>query len=407
MKKAIDDKNYKGPRRRKSDKSQTPKFGELVGDSPAIHEVFRAIEKVAITDSTVLITGESGTGKELIARAVHYTGDRKDKPMVVINCGAIPGELLESELFGHEKGAFTGAHRTRIGRFEMADNGTIFLDEIGDMSPNLQVKLLRVLQEQSFERVGSTKPLKVNVRIIAATNKNLQNSIKDGKFREDLFYRLNVIPIHVPPLRERKTDIPMLKDFFLSRLGGRRLHDRRRMKSFLDSAMELMIQYDWPGNIRELENTIERLSVLVEDDVIGVADLPEKIRGGRETDLISAFWDIMPTLADIAGAYPPNNIDGISMLPTLMDIKGQDTHDHLYWEYHSQGGKQAVRKGKWKALRLNYRDKSKTTVLLFNLDDDPSEERDIADCYPELTKEMIEILENESTYSDIFPFHQE
>jgi len=279
MEKAIDDKNYKGPRRRKSDKSQTPKFGELVGDSPAIREVFRAIEKVAITDSTVLITGESGTGKELIARAVHYTGDRKDKPLVVINCGAIPGELLESELFGHEKGAFTGAHRTRIGRFEMADNGTIFLDEIGDMSPNLQVKLLRVLQEQSFERVGSTTPLKVNVRIIAATNKNLQKSIKEGKFREDLFYRLNVIPIQVPPLRERKTDIPLLKDFFLSRLGGRRRHDRRRMKSFLDDAMELMIQYDWPGNIRELENTIERLSVLVEDDIIDVADLPEKIRG--------------------------------------------------------------------------------------------------------------------------------
>jgi DNA-binding NtrC family response regulator len=283
MERAINDKNYKGPHRRKSDKSQTPKFGELVGESPAIHLVFRAIEKVAVTDSTVLITGESGTGKELIARAVHYTSDRQDKPLVVINCGAIPGELLESELFGHEKGAFTGAHRIRIGRFEMADKGTIFLDEIGDMSPDLQVKLLRVLQEQSFERVGSTKPLKVNVRIIAATNKKLRNSIKEGTFREDLFYRLNVIPIQVPPLRERKTDIPLLKDFFLSRLGGRRRHDRKRMKFFSDKAMEFMVGYDWPGNIRELENTIERLSVLVEDDIIDVADLPEKIRGGASS----------------------------------------------------------------------------------------------------------------------------
>jgi DNA-binding NtrC family response regulator len=280
MEKAVSDSQYKGPRRRKSDKSQTPKFGELVGESPAIREVFRAIEKVAVTDSTVLITGESGTGKELVARAVHYTSDRQDKPLVTINCGAIPGELLESELFGHEKGAFTGAHRTRIGRFEMADNGTIFLDEIGDMSPDLQVKLLRVLQEQSFERVGSTKPLKVDVRILAATNKKLRNSIKEGKFREDLFYRLNVIPILVPPLRDRKTDIPLLKDFFLSRLGGRRRHDRKRIKSFTDRAMALMLNYDWPGNIRELENTIERLSVLVEDDVIDVVDLPEKIRGG-------------------------------------------------------------------------------------------------------------------------------
>ncbi len=279
MEKAVNDRNYRGPRRRRTDKSHASNFGELVGESSAIREVFRAIEKVAKTDSTVLITGESGTGKELIARAVHRNSDRYDKPLVVINCGAIPGELLESELFGHEKGAFTGAHRTRIGRFEMADNGTIFLDEIGDMSPDLQVKLLRVLQEQSFERVGSTKPLKVNVRIIAATNKNLRNSIQDGKFREDLFYRLNVIPIQVPPLRDRKSDIPLLKDFFLSRLGGRRRQDRRRMKSFSEASMELMMKYDWPGNIRELENMIERLSVLVESDIIDVADLPEKIKG--------------------------------------------------------------------------------------------------------------------------------
>ena len=279
IKRAIEDRNYSGPKRRKSDKSQPPKFGELVGESSAIRDVFKDIEKVSMTDSTVLITGESGTGKELIARAIHDNSDRCKKPLVVINCGAIPGELLESELFGHEKGAFTGAHRTRIGRFEMADGGTIFLDEIGDMSPDLQVKLLRVIQEQSFERVGSTKPIKVDVRILAATNKNLSASIDEGKFREDLFYRLNVIPIKVPPLRERKSDIPLLKDFFLGRLGGRRRQDRKRMKIISEDSMELLVKYDWPGNIREFENMIERLSVLVENDVIEVEDLPEKIRG--------------------------------------------------------------------------------------------------------------------------------
>ena len=278
---AMGDQSYTGPRRRKSDLPQSKKFGEIIGDSPVLLNVFRAIEKVSLTDSTVLITGESGTGKELIARAIHFNSDRRPKPQVVINCGAIPGELLESELFGHEKGAFTGAHRTRIGRFEMADGGTIFLDEIGDMSPDLQVKLLRVLQEHSFERVGSTKSIKVDVRIIAATNKDLLHSIEESKFREDLYYRLNVIPIHVPPLRERRSDIQLLMDYFLKRMGGRRRQDRKRMKSFSDEAMELVLKYNWPGNIRELENLIERLSVLVEEDVIQVQDLPEKIRGDR------------------------------------------------------------------------------------------------------------------------------
>ena len=290
---AVDDQTYTGPRRRKSDLPQTKKFGEIIGDSPAMMNVFRSVEKVSATDSTVLITGESGTGKELIARAIHYNSDRYAKPLVIINCGAIPGELLESELFGHEKGAFTGAYRTRIGRFEMADGGTIFLDEIGDMSPDLQVKLLRVLQEQNFERVGSTKSINVDVRIIAATNKNLLNSIEEGKFREDLFYRLNVIPIHVPPLRERKSDISLLKDYFLKRMGGRRRQDRKRMKSFSDEALDLILKYDWPGNIRELENLIERLSVLVEEDVIQPSDLPEKIRGNisREPNVTQIPFD--------------------------------------------------------------------------------------------------------------------
>jgi DNA-binding NtrC family response regulator len=265
--------------RRKEDFAAGSHFCDLVGESPCMRQVFQAVEKVAQADSTVLITGESGTGKELIARAIHCRSDRCDGPLVVINCGAIPGELLESELFGHEKGAFTGAHRSRMGRFEMANGGTIFLDEIGDMSPNLQVKLLRVLQEQNFERVGSTRTIKVDIRVLAATNKDLGHSIQAGTFREDLFYRLNVIPITVPPLRERKADIPLLVNFFLNRLGGRRRQDRKRMKVLSDAAMEKLMQYPWPGNVRELENLVERLSVLVENPVIGVADLPERIRG--------------------------------------------------------------------------------------------------------------------------------
>jgi DNA-binding NtrC family response regulator len=266
-------------RRRKEDQSPGYRFGDLVGESPEIQKVFKTIEKVAQSESTVLITGESGTGKELIARAIHYSSPRRDKPLVVINCGAIPGELLESELFGHEKGAFTGAHRTRIGRFELADRGTIFLDEIGDMSPDLQVKLLRVLQEQTFERVGSTRTIKVDIRVLAATNKDLVLSIDEKRFREDLYYRLNVIPIKVPPLRKRKSDIPLLVNFFLNRLGGRRRQDRKRMKQFTEEAMAAMVAYDWPGNIRELENLMERLSVLVEGDLIERADLPDRIRG--------------------------------------------------------------------------------------------------------------------------------
>jgi DNA-binding NtrC family response regulator len=268
-----------GFKRRKEDQTPGCLFGDLVGESPEIQKVFKTIEKVAASESTILITGESGTGKELVARAIHYNSHRCEKPLVIINCGAIPGELLESELFGHEKGAFTGAHRTRIGRFELADGGTIFLDEIGDMSPDLQVKLLRVLQEQTFERVGSTRTMKVDIRVLAATNKDLASSIDNGKFREDLFYRLNVIPIKVPPLRQRKSDIPLLISFFLTRLGGRRRQDRKRMKRFSEKALEAMLKYDWPGNIRELENLMERLSVLVDGDIIEVEDLPDSIRG--------------------------------------------------------------------------------------------------------------------------------
>ncbi|MBF0099378.1 MAG: sigma-54-dependent Fis family transcriptional regulator [Desulfobacterales bacterium] len=254
--------------------SNDSQFGDIVGKSPEIQKVFRTIQKVANTDSTILITGESGTGKELIARAIHHHSYRNNAPMIVINCGAIPGELLESELFGHEKGAFTGAHRARIGRFEMADGGTLFLDEIGDMSPTLQVKLLRAIQEQRFERVGGMRSIQVNTRILSATNKDLRASVDARTFREDLFYRLNVIPIHVPALRNRKSDIPLLIQFFLKRVATR-LQDEP--KKITDEAINLLIQYDWPGNIRELENMMERLSVLVEGNKIEVGDLPEHI----------------------------------------------------------------------------------------------------------------------------------
>ncbi len=255
-----------------------PKFQAFVGENPKIQKIFEIIQKVAPSDSTVLITGDSGTGKELAARAIHAASNRCNQPLIILNCGAIPAELLESELFGHEKGAFTGAHQTRIGRFERADTGTIFLDEIGDMSPNLQVKLLRVLQEQQFERVGGTKTIHVDIRIISATNIDLKKAMEAGKFREDLYYRLNVIPIHMPPLRERRSDIPLLINHFLHKIHQHSRQAQASSKIFSEETILHMQRYDWPGNIRELENLVERLSVLVENDTIQPADLPEKIR---------------------------------------------------------------------------------------------------------------------------------
>lgn len=249
--------------------------GGIAGESKGLMKVLDTARKVSKSESSVLITGESGTGKELIAKAIHKNSSRRDGPMVIINCGAIPGELLESELFGHEKGAFTGAHRSRIGRFEIADKGTIFLDEIGDMSPDLQVKLLRAIQEKQFERVGGTATIKVDIRVVSATNKDLPRAIENGTFREDLYYRLNVIPIHILPLRERKDDILFLADYFQENLS-KRVGDYE-VKIFSESIKQALVNYEWPGNIRELENLIERLSVLVEEPAIELHDLPDYI----------------------------------------------------------------------------------------------------------------------------------
>jgi DNA-binding NtrC family response regulator len=258
----------------------------LIGHSDAMRRILDLIEKVADSDSTVLIYGESGTGKELVARAIHYRSDRMDKPLVPINCAAIPSDLLESELFGYEKGAFTGAHRTKIGRFEYANGGTLFLDEIGEMSPQLQVKLLRVLQEKSFERLGGVRPIQVDVRIIAATNRDLEKAIEEGKFREDLYYRLSVIPIRIPPLRERKEDIPLLVEHFLEKFNTEK---GRSVSGVSPKAMEKLTEYSWPGNVRELENLIERLVVLKRTGTIEVEDLPEKIRFGPARDPLGAI----------------------------------------------------------------------------------------------------------------------
>lgn len=251
------------------------KFTQIIGESDSIKSCLSLVERVADSDSTVLVQGESGTGKELIARAIHYNSPRAKGPFIAINCGAIPSELLESELFGHVKGAFTGAIANRAGRFELADDGTLFLDEIGDLEPNLQVKILRALQEKKFEPVGSTKTVSVNVRVITATNVDLEKAVENGRFREDLYYRLNVIPIHIPALRERKTDIPLLLNHFLVNFNKNKT---KPISGFSSEAMNCLINYAWPGNIRELENLVERLSILKGHGEVTPQDLPAKYK---------------------------------------------------------------------------------------------------------------------------------
>ncbi|QJT10590.1 sigma-54 interaction domain-containing protein [Oceanidesulfovibrio marinus] len=248
---------------------------QIIGESRVLKDVFKVVAKVAPTDSTVLVTGESGTGKELLVRALHSQSQRRDKPFVPVNCGAIPRELLESELFGHEKGAFTHAIRSRAGRFELADTGTIFLDEIGEMDLSLQVKILRVLQEKEFERVGGTQAKHVDVRIVAATNRDLEREVAEGRFREDLYYRLNVIPMHLPPLRDRGRDVMLLAEAFLERFCKKK---ERPLLKIVDTARDMLLAYSWPGNVRELENFMERMSILCEGQSITPDDLPPKIR---------------------------------------------------------------------------------------------------------------------------------
>jgi transcriptional regulator with PAS, ATPase and Fis domain len=257
---------------------QRTRFGKMVGKSPAMQEIYDLVDEVSDSTATVMITGESGTGKELLADAIHFSGPRKNKPFIKVNCAALPETLLESELFGHVRGAFTGAHMDKPGRFELADNGTLFLDEIGDLSATVQVKLLRVLQERSFERLGSGAPVKVDVRIIAASNRDIAGLVKQGLFREDLFYRLNVIPIRMPALRERTEDVPLLVKFFIDKFNHETGKNIRKMD---EDAMALFLDYHWPGNIRELENAMEHAFVRTKKNVIELFSLPQGLRRVR------------------------------------------------------------------------------------------------------------------------------
>jgi DNA-binding NtrC family response regulator len=263
------------------------KFDNIIGNSLPMQQVFSRLERIVNTDSTILILGESGTGKELVAKAIHYNSPRKDQPFVAINCGAIPADLLESELFGHAKGAFTGAVSEKAGKFEAADKGTIFLDEIGTMPMHLQMKLLRVLQEQEIERIGTTRKVKLNVRVVSATNADLENQVKKGQFREDLYYRLNVIPIQLPPLRERREDIALLARNFLQKFCQEM---DRPLMSISPAAMTALENYAWPGNVRELENLIERTVALTDNEIIEPQDLPPYIgeASGSDSALTSA-----------------------------------------------------------------------------------------------------------------------
>jgi len=277
VKNAIENSSLKAEvNRLRQELQERYRFKNIIGESGAMQEVFKSIKKVTDSNVTVLLQGESGTGKELIARAIHFESEkRKNKPFIPVNCSALPESLLESELFGHEKGSFTGASGRRIGKFEQADGGTIFLDEIGEMSPSTQVKILRVLQEREFERVGGNELIHVNVRIISATNKNLEEAIKKGEFREDLYYRLSVFPIVIPPLRERKEDISLLAQYFIEKYATREEKDVRELSP---DALELLMAYHWPGNVRELENAVERAVILASCDQILPKDLPANVR---------------------------------------------------------------------------------------------------------------------------------
>jgi sigma-54 specific flagellar transcriptional regulator A len=291
-------------------------FRSLVGTSRGVQVVRELMAQVADKDVSVLITGQSGTGKEVVARNLHYNSHRRNKPFVPVNCGAIPAELLESELFGHEKGAFTGAITTRAGRFELAEGGTLFLDEIGDMPLNMQVKILRVLQEKSFERVGGNKTIDTDVRIIAATHKNLEEMIEDGAFREDLYYRLNVFPIEMPALKDRVEDIPLLMHELISRMET----EKRGSIRFNSAAILSLCRHEWPGNIRELANLVERLGIMHPYDVVGVKELPQKYRHVEESD------ELLHT--DEVSMQPASGFSNLDS-PALLPVNGIDLKDYL------------------------------------------------------------------------------
>ncbi|PLX86054.1 MAG: DNA-binding response regulator [Desulfuromonas sp.] len=293
------------------------KFDNIIGNSLAMQQVFSRMEKIIHTDSTILILGESGTGKELVAKAIHFNSNRKDKPFVAINCGAIPAALLESELFGHTRGAFTGAVADKPGKFELAHNGTIFLDEIGTMPMHLQMKLLRVLQEQEVERVGSSKKTKFNVRVISATNADLEEEVKSGNFREDLYYRLNVIPIALPPLRDRREDIALLCRHFLEKSCQEMT---RPLMSLSRDAMVALEGYDWPGNVREVENVIERTVALTDGETIQRDDLPQPI--GKTAD--GKSLQIIHPRVSAEGIDMARIMEGIerSMIKEALDLAG-------------------------------------------------------------------------------------
>jgi sigma-54 specific flagellar transcriptional regulator A len=291
-------------------------FRSLVGTSRGVQFVRELMAQVADKDVSVLITGQSGTGKEVVARNLHYNSHRRNKPFVPVNCGAIPAELLESELFGHEKGAFTGAITSRAGRFELAEGGTLFLDEIGDMPLSMQVKILRVLQERNYERVGGNKTINTDVRVIAATHKNLEEMIVTGEFREDLYYRLNVFPIEMPALKDRVEDIPLLMHELISRMET----EKRGSIRFNSAAILSLCRHEWPGNIRELANLVERLGIMHPYDVIGVKELPQKYRHVEETDEVLHVEDM-----NMPSAQGLSNMDS----PALLPVNGIDLKDYL------------------------------------------------------------------------------
>ncbi|MDT0582832.1 MULTISPECIES: sigma-54 dependent transcriptional regulator [Alteromonadaceae] len=313
-----------------STSGKTRLFRSLVGNSDGIKEVRALIEQVAPTEANVLILGESGTGKEVIARNIHYMSKRQKGPFIPVNCGAIPGELLESELFGHEKGAFTGAIGSRKGRFELAEGGTLFLDEIGDMPLQMQVKLLRVLQERIFERVGGTKTMKCDVRIVAATHRHLETMINDGKFREDLYYRLNVFPIESPALRERGQDIPLL----LQELAHRLENDNENIVRFNDEALRSLMAHQWPGNVRELSNLVERLAILYPTKVVGVNDLPVKYQYGDIPKPVSSLSEEQQEREALNELFvsqqdPEGELSQSGMLSTALPSDGVNLKEYL------------------------------------------------------------------------------